>query len=74
MVRGDLSDLCGDIDESTNHWRDPVEAQQSDTDTNIKKKKGSRQRASARIKGTPFFFQFTLKLISMIQAVKSLRE
>lgn len=30
-VSGDLSDLCGDVDESTNHWRDPVKAQQSET-------------------------------------------
>lgn len=29
-VSGDLSYLCGDIDESTDHWRDPVKAQQSE--------------------------------------------
>lgn len=28
MVSSYLSDLCGDIDESTNYWRDPVKAQQ----------------------------------------------
>ena len=27
VVAGDLSDLFGDVDESTDHWRDPVEAQ-----------------------------------------------
>lgn len=32
VVSGDLSDLCGDIDESTDHWRNPVKAQQSDTE------------------------------------------
>lgn len=39
VVSGDLSDLCSDIDESTDHWRDPVKAQQSETDTNINKRK-----------------------------------
>ncbi len=29
VVGGDFSDLSGNIDESTNHWRDPVKAQQS---------------------------------------------
>ena len=28
VVSGNLSDLCGDIDESTNYWRDPIKAQQ----------------------------------------------
>lgn len=32
VVSGDLSDLCGDIDESTDHRRDPVKAQQSETE------------------------------------------
>lgn len=27
VVSGDISDLCGDIDQSTNHRRDSVEAQ-----------------------------------------------
>lgn len=32
MVCGDLSDLCGHIDKSTNHRRDPVKAQQPDAE------------------------------------------
>lgn len=31
MVSGDLSDVCGDVDKSTNHWRDPVETKQPGT-------------------------------------------
>lgn len=32
VVCGDLADLCGDVDESTHHRRDPVEAQQPDAE------------------------------------------
>lgn len=32
LVRGDVSDFCGHVDESTNHRRDPVEAQQSEAE------------------------------------------
>lgn len=46
VVGGDLPDVCGDVDESTDHWRDPVKAQQSDAHTNIQKTKGSRERES----------------------------
>lgn len=34
-VSGDLSDLCCDVDEATDHRRDPVKAQQSDIDERL---------------------------------------
>lgn len=34
-VSGDLSDLCCDVDEATDHRRDPVKAQQSDIEERL---------------------------------------
>lgn len=64
MVSRDLPDLGGDVDESTNHRRDPVKAQHSD----INKTKGSRQRESAKIGDTsaPFFFEIYILLVAVI--------
>lgn len=64
VVSRDLPDLGGDVDESTNHRRDPVKAQHSD----INKTKGSRQRESARIEDTsaPFFFEISILLVAVI--------
>lgn len=65
VVGGDLPDVCGDVDESTDHWRDPVKAQQSDAHTNIQKTKGSREREhqqEQRILVLHFSFQFTFYL------------
>lgn len=36
-VSGDLSDVCGDVDESTDNWRNPVEAQQSEIEDEIER-------------------------------------
>lgn len=78
VVGGDLPDVCGDVDESTDHWRDPVKAQQSETHTQtFRERKGQeRERASARAKDTraPFFFSIYILLESMIQAVRQRHE
>lgn len=46
-VSGNLSDLTGDVDETTDHWGDSVEAQQPETQSNAEIRKTNRTALEA---------------------------